>query len=246
VAQPKNRQEFIEWCLRRLGKPVIEINVDIDQVEDRIDEAISLFNDYHFDGTERIFFKHQVTSEDKANRYITIPENIIGVSSIFDISFTLTSSGMFSPKYQFLQHNLHDLSNGNMSHFVMSMQHLQYMEELLSGKQPIRYNRHVNKLHIDMDWNSMEVGSYIVVECYSVVDPKVYPDIWKDRWLQNYATALIKYQWGSNLTKFENMQLPGGVVFNGLQILTDAREELITLRDELVNSYSIPAFDLIG
>ena len=247
MAQPTDRNSFKEWCLRKLGKPVIEINVDQDQVEDRIDEALSYYWDYHFDGTEKIYLKHQITQTDIENSYIDVPENIIGVINIFNLSSTTTfSSDMFSAQYQFILNHIHELSDYNLTHFYMSMQHLQFMEEILAGKQPIRYNRHVNKLHIDTDWRNLTPGEYIIAECYRVVDPEVYADVWKDRWLQSYATAKIKYQWGSNLTKFEGMQLPGGVTFNGSQILSDAQQEIERLEEDMVNSYSLPAIDMIG
>ena len=247
MAQPTTRKEFREWCLRKLGKPVIEINVDIDQAEDRIDEALSYYWDYHFDGTERIFLKHQVTQTDLDNRYIPVPENVIGAVRIFNLASTPTfSSSMFSAKYQFILNHIHELTDYNLVNFYMSMQHLQFMEEILAGAQPIRYNRHVNKLYIDTDWEYVSVGDYIVAECYQIVDPDTYTDVWKDRWLQNYATAKIKYQWGTNLTKFTGMQLPGGVQFNGEQILADARDELLRMEEEMISSYSLPVMDMIG
>ena len=247
MAQPTTRKEFKEWCLRKLGKPVIEINVDPDQVDDRLDEALSYYWDYHFDGAEQTFLKHQITEEDKTNGYITVPENIIGVINIFNVSSTsLSTSNMFSAQYQFVLNHLHEFANYDLVNYYMNMQHIQFMEEMLSGRQPIRYNRHVNKLHIDTDWEKLSVGNYIVAEAYRVVDPNLYQDVWKDRWLQNYTTAKIKYQWGSNLTKFNNMQLPGGVTFNGEQILADAREEIQRLEDEMITSYSLPVYDMIG
>lgn len=247
MAQPTTRAEFKEWCLRKLGKPVIEINVDQDQVDDRVDEALAYYWDYHFDGTERTYYKYQITSQDIANKYITIPENIIGVVSIFDLSSSLsTGSGMFNVQYQFVLNNLYELVNFEFLHYYMTMEHIQFMEQMLVGKQPIRYNRNVNKLYIDTNWERLTVGSYIIVEAYQVVDPAVYADVWKDRWLQNYATAKIKYQWGSNLTKFSGMQLPGGVQFNGEKILGDAQEELTRMEQEMISSYSLPVYDMIG
>lgn len=247
MAQPTTRKEFKEWCLRKLGKPVIEINVDQDQVDDRVDEALSYYWDYHFDGAEKTFLKHQITAQDKANGYVDVPENIIGVINIFNLGSNITAStGMFNVQYQFVLNNIHDFVNYNMTNFYMSMQHLQFMEEILVGMQPIRYNRHINRLYIDTDWDRLNEGDYIVAECYSIVDPTVYADVWKDRWLQNYATAKIKYQWGSNLTKFVGMSLPGNVQFNGEQILNDAREEILRLEEEMISSYSLPVVDMIG
>lgn len=247
MAQPTTRKEFKEWCLRKLGKPVIEINVDPDQVDDRVDEALSWYWDYHFDGTERTYFKHQITDTDKENGYITIPENIIGAVKVFNLSSNPAfSSSMFSAKYQFVLNHLHELTDYNLTNFYMSMMHLQYMEEILAGMQPLRYNRHVNKLHVDTNWDNVPTGTYIVAECYQIVDPEVYTDVWKDRWLQNYASAKIKYQWGSNLTKFNGMTLPGNVQFNGEQILKDAEDEIRRLEEEMITSYSLPVQDMIG
>ena len=247
MAQPTTRKEFKEWCLRKLGKPVIEINVDQDQVDDRVDEALSYYWDYHFDGAEKMFLKHQITEEDKVNGYITVPENIIGVINIFNMNATsLSTSNMFSAQYQFVLNHLHEIANYDIVNYYMNMQYIQFMEEVLAGAQPIRYNRHVNKLYVDTNWKNIPVGTYLVAEAYQIVDPNIYVDVWKDRWLQNYATAKIKYQWGSNLTKFNGMQLPGGVTFNGEQILNDAREEIIKLEDDMINSYSLPVVDMIG
>ena len=130
--------------------------------------------------------------------------------------------------------------------YYMAMQHIQTLEELLVGKQPLRYNRHINRLYIDMNWDKVDIGDYIIAECYQIVDPETYSDVWKSNWLQKYATALIKKQWGSNLTKFEGMQLPGGVQFNGLKILDDAAAEVEKLETEVITSYSLPVADMIG
>jgi hypothetical protein len=246
MPQPTNRLDFKEWCLRKLGKPVIDINISDDQAEDRIDEALSYYWDYHFDGTEKTYFKYQLTATDIANGYITIPESIIGVVNIFDISSYLTASGMFNAKYQFMLNNITDIASYSMLNYVMTRQHIELMEDILSGQSPMRYNRHMNRLYIDMDWKKVVEGQYVVAECYNIVDPNIYVDVWKDRWLQNYATAKMKYQWGSNLTKFENMQLPGGVMFNGQQILSDARDEIMQLEDEMISSYSLPVHNMIG
>ena len=246
MAQPVSRAELKEWCLRKLGKPVIEINVDDDQVEDRIDEAISYYHDYHYDGTEKVYFKHQIDANTISNGYITIPENIIGVVNLFDIGDATFNTNMFDIRYQIALNEAFNLANMNMANYHATMQHLSLIEEILVGKQPLRYNRHVNKLHIDMNWEKVDVGDYLIAECYQALDPDTYTDMYKDRWLQNYATAKIKYQWGSNLTKFTDFQMPGGVTFNGQRILDDAIAEIGRLEDEMISSYSLPVHDLVG
>ncbi len=247
MAVPTSRFEFKEWCLRKLGKPVIEINVDDDQVNDRIDEALRYYWDYHFDGTEKLYYKHQVTSVDITNHYITLPENIIGAVRIFPIGDpTISSSDIFNIRYQIALNDLYTLTSVSMVPYVMLMEHLALIQQVLVGEQPIRYNRHLNRLNIDMDWGKIKEGEYLLVEAYSVVDPDVYTDAWGDRWLQQYATAKIKLQWGSNLTKFTGMQLPGGITFNGDKIYEDAKAEIEKLEAEMISSYSLPVSDMIG
>jgi hypothetical protein len=126
------------------------------------------------------------------------------------------------------------------------MQHIQFIEELLVGRQPIRFNRNINRLYIDMDWTKLQVGDHIIAECYQIVDPETFPDVYKDRWLLAYAAEKIKYQWGANITKFDGMQLPGGVQFNGSKIMDDAAAEIAKLEQEMISSYSLPVSDMVG
>lgn len=247
MAVPTTKDEFKAYCLRKLGAPVIEINVDEDQVDDRVDEALRYYWDYHFDGSEKIYYKHQITEQDQANKYITLPENIIGAVSIFSIGDpSIRANDLFNIRYQIALNDLYTLTNVSLVPYYMVMEHLALITDMLVGKQPIRYSRHKDKLYVDMDWNTLPVGTYLLVEAYEVVDPEVYPDAYNDRWLQNYATALIKKQWGSNLTKFVGMSLPGGVQFNGEKIYNDAVEEIQKMEQEMISSYSLPVLDMIG
>lgn len=247
MAVPSSRNDFKEWCLRKLGKPVIEINVDDDQVEDRIDESLRYYWDYHFDGSNLIYYKHQVTQNDIDNKYITLPENIIGAVRIFPLSSSfVNTSDMFNIRYQIALNDLYTLTSVSLVPYYMVMQHLGVMQELLVGQQPIRYNRHRNQLNIDMSWDMVKVGEFILVEAYEVVNPDTWSDAWGDRWLQQYATSKIKMQWGTNLKKYEGMQLPGGLSFNGQKIYDEAKEEIETLEKEMISSYSLPVMDMIG
>jgi len=242
----QTRNDFKEYCLRRLGKPVIEINVDDQQVEDRIDEALKYYWDYHFDGTEKIFYKYQITAQDIANGWIPVAPNIIGVVRIFPIGDYIATNNIFNIRYQIALNDLYTLTYQSMVPYYMAFQQLQLLEQLLVGEQQIRYNRHGEKLYIDTDWTKLTVGSYVVAEAYQIVDPEVYSDVWNDRWLQRYAAALIKRQWGTNLTKFVNMTLPGGVQYNGERILDDAEKEIEKYEQEMISSYSLPVVDMIG
>ena len=247
MATPTTKATFKEYCLRKLGKPVIEINVDDDQVDDRVDEAIRYWYDYHFDGSERVYYKHAITETDVANKYITLPENIIGAVSIFSMGDpSIRSDDLFNIRYQIALNDIYTLTNVSLVPYYMVMEHLALMTELLVGKQPIRYSRHKDRLHIDMDWNTVAIGEFLLVEAYEVIDPETWTDAYNDRWLQNYATTLIKEQWGSNLTKFTGMTLPGGVQFNGEKIYDDAVAERRKLEEEMISGYSLPVLDMIG
>ena len=247
MAVPTTRAAFKEYCLRRLGKPVIEINVDEDQVEDRIDDALRYYWDYHFDGAEKVYYKHAVTSTDRTNKYITLPENIIGAVSIFSIADpSIRSDDLFNIRYQIALNDLYTLTSVSMLPYYMVMENLALIAEMLVGKQPIRYNRHVNKLYVDMDWNTLTDGEFLLVEAYQIVDPTDYVDVWKDQWLMRYSTALIKRQWGANLSKFTGMTLPGGVQFNGQTLYNEAIQEIDILEREMINSYSLPVLDMVG
>jgi hypothetical protein len=246
MAVPTTRAAFKEYCLRRLGKPVIEINVDEDQVEDRVDDALRYYWDYHFDGTEKIYYKHLVTDTDKTNKYITVPDNVIGAVNLFNIADpSIRSDDLFNIRYQIALNDLYTLTSVSMVPYYMVMEHLSLISEMLVGKQLLRFNRHMNRLYIDMDWNSLS-NEYLLVEAYQIIDPTEYVDVWKDQWLLRYATALIKRQWGSNLTKFTGMQLPGGLTFNGEKIYNDAVAEITDLEDKMISSYSLPVMDMVG
>ena len=247
MAVPSTREAFKNYCLRRLGEPVIDVNVDDEQVEDRIDEALKYYQDYHFDGTERVLIKHVVTATDVTNGYITLSDNVIGINRILDIGQAVQSSNLFNIRYQIHLNDLFDLSASSYVPYVTAMRHVESLEELFVGKKPIRYNRHTNKLHIDMDWdNDVEADEYIIVDAYQILDGDTYTELWGDRWLARYTTALIKRQWGSNLTKFEGLQMPGGVTFNGAKIYDDAESEIQKLEEEMIVNYSLPVQDMIG
>ena len=241
-----NTEEFKDWILRKLGAPVIQINVADEQVDDRIDEAIDFWRDYHYNGSQLVYLKHQITQDDIDNGYVTLPSQLLGISGIFNLNTSIsTGSGIFNVQYQFVLNNLEDITGYNITNYYMAMQHMEFLQEMLVGKPMIRYNKHVNKLFIDGS-TAMTVGNYIIIEAYDVIDSDTYSDVWTDRWLQNYSSALVREQWGLNLTKFSGMQLVGGVAFNGEQILAEAREDRMRMEEEAVTSLQPLNYNYIG
>lgn len=244
---PTSRDDFKEVCLRRLGKPVINIELDDDQIDDIIDYSLKYFADYHYDGSQIIYYKHQVTDQDKVNRYITLPENILGAVRVFPVSGLFTANdGLFNIQYQIALNDLYTLTNVSMVPYYMMRQHLNLIQEILVGQIPIRFNRHKNRLNLDFDWSRIDTGQFLLVEAHEVIDPEEFSDVWGDRWLAMYVTAQMKKQWGTNLKKFGGMSLVGGVQFNGQVIYDEAVQEIQNLEAEMINSYSTPLQDFVG
>ncbi len=249
MATPTSRDTFKEYCLRTLGKPVVDINVDDQQAEDRIDDALQYYRDYHFDGTERILKTIQITQTIKDNKQIDLssesPE-IIGVTRLFEVGDSTQSSNLFNIRYQIHLNDLFDFTSSTYLPYVTAMRHVENLEEIFIGKQPIRFNRHKNIVNIDTAKEDLTVDEYLILDGYAVIDPSTYTDVWSDWWLRRYATCLIKKQWGENLKKFEGMQMPGGLTFNGQKIWEEATEEQSRLEQEVLNSYSLPVMDMEG
>lgn len=244
MAAINNRTEFKDNCLRALGAPVINIDVTDEQISDRIDDALDMYGKYHFDGTFHMFFKHQITDDDKANGYITLPDNMMGIVRVFPMhGMAYTGGDMFDIRYQIVMNDLHNLTHTSMVPYVTTMTHLNAMQELLVGMIPLRYNKIDQKLYLDMDWDYVETGHYLIVECFEVVDPDEHSKVWNEVWLKRYTRELIKRQWGANLSKFVNMTMPGGIVMNGSEIYLQANQEIEKLERELEDKYFNPVLD---
>jgi hypothetical protein len=247
MSSPATREQLKDWCLRQLGFPVVEINVDDEQVEDAIDLAFQYFRDFHVDGVERWYFKHLITNEDITNRYITIPDNIIGVTRVFPFGSTNSTVNMFDLRYQLRLHELYDFTSTSYVNYALTQQHIRTLDLLFSGETPIRFNRHTNKLFIDWDWQTkVDTNEYIVVEGFIIIDPDAYNKAYNDRMLKKLATAYIKKQWGNNMKKFQGMQLPGGITMNGQQIYNEAVDEIDKLEQLIRATHEEPPQFIIG
>lgn len=244
------KQQFIDYCLRRLGFPVIEINVDPDQIEDRISDALQYFVDRHADGTQKVYYIKAVDQTDLTNRYLNLDPSvtldadghsldIVGVTRIFPIMDSQATINMFDLRYQLRLNELYDFTSASYVNYTLTQQHLRSLEIMFTGEVPIRFNRHMRRLYVDWAWGSQEApaGTIIVVECYATLNPDVYTWVWNDRWLKEYATALIKRTWGANLKKFNNIQLPGGVTLNGDKIYDEAYEDIMRLEEEMESQH---------
>tara|TARA_B100001029_G_C15028725_1_gene435409 strand:- start:55 stop:870 length:816 start_codon:yes stop_codon:yes gene_type:complete len=271
MAIPTTKATFKSYCLRALGFGVIDINVSDDQADDRIDEALQYFAQYHYDGIEKMYLKYQVTADDitraasnttttatdtvdssvtasfgEGNGYIPMPSSVVSVLNIFPFDDQATNN-MFDIRYQLRLNDLYDFSSTSIIHYQMTMQQLDFLSHILVGEKPIRFNQHQNRLYIDMDWsNDITAGEYLIIECYRKIDPSTYTDIFDDIYLKRYATALIKRQWGANLSKFSGVAMLGGVTMNGETIYTQAQEELEKLEEQIQLSFETPIDYMVG
>ena len=272
MAKPNSKDGLKEYALRKLGKPVLEINVDDDQVDDLIDDAIQYFHERHGEGIDRVFLKHKllevekttltgvastttVTStqggipsleyEENAN-FLPLPDSVIGVNKVFKMDSSNISAGMFNIKYQIFLNDLYYYGAIDLLNYSQVKSYLETIDYLLNPDTQVRFNKKNGKLYLDIDLNELTENHYLIIDCYRVVDPESETAVYNDHWLKQYTTSLIKRQWGQNLIKFQGVKLPGGLELNGRQIYDDAVAEIEKHEEKLMTEYALPPLDMVG
>ena len=339
--QPATETELKEYCLRRLGKPVIDVNISDEQQDDLFDEALQIFQSYHYDGSTQTYLPKEITASTQKlasaptgtfqqneyitggtsalrvkfhdyhsanttiryydpekknssnaiaigdgdtyyrdvtttwtasetitgatsgatatvhasttqsigaidNHYISLDEKYSGISGILPFTSNFKGTGMFSVKYQFALNELYRLGT-DMKNWVFAQQHLRTIDDLFGGKPQFRFNQHLDRLYLDIDWDQdVDIDDIIIIRAHEVLDVTTFTDGYNDEFLKKYLATLFKKQWGQNLMKFEGIQMPGGVTLNGRQLYDDAREELTLLNEELYTRYSGPDQFIVG
>ena len=281
MAKPSTRQGLIDYCLRKLGAPVLEINVADDQIDDLVDDALQLFNERHFDGVERMYLKYKLTQEDldrgqakntdgvgivttsatstnisgygtttnswyETSNFLQVPDSVVGIEKIFKFDSSTISGGMFSIKYQLFLNDLYQFNSVNLLQYAMTKSYLEDIDFLLTTDKQVRFNKRQDRLYLDIDWGAETVGNWLVLDCYRALDPNSFTQVYNDSFLKLYVTALIKRQWGQNLSKFKGVKLPGGIEMNGGEILSQAESEIESLRSRMVTEYELPPYDFVG
>ncbi len=246
MAKPLNREQFKDLVLRKCGLPVIELEIDDEQIEDAIDEALKYYHDYHFDGSERAFYAHQLTPTDITNGYITLPADIHYVTKVMELGTNALTNNIFGARYQFALNDFFNITSMNLSYYSNTMRYISLISEMFSTLPALTYNRHVRRLYVHMNWaqNTTE-SKYLILECTRIIDPDVYPEVWNDRWLTNYATILVRRQIGIHLMKY-TITLPGNVSYNGESIYNLAEQEKEKMEEQMITSFSTPPYDLWG
>ena len=285
MAKPSTRQGLIDYALRKLGAPVLEINIDDDQIDDLVDDALQLFNERCFDGVEEMFLKHEFTQQEidrgkihpgstgisnssivgsagtstsiagygttvsqftENSNFIQVPDSVIGIEKIFKFDTSSISGGMFSIKYQLFLNDLYYFNSVELLQYSMVKSYLEDIDFLLTPERQIRFNKKQNRLYLDMDYNSLAEGDFIVIDCQRALDPDDFTKIYNDPFVKMYLVALMKRQWGQNLIKFRGVKLPGGLELNGREIYEDGERELESIKQKMQLEYELPPLDFIG
>ena len=287
MAKPSTRQGLIDYCLRQLGAPVLEINVDDDQIDDLVDDTIQYFNERHYDGVEKMYLKYEISQDDidrgkgvdvasgnqvncktgvgivtttatstgiaattfnfyENSNFIQVPDSVIGVERLFKFDTSSISGGMFSIKYQMFLNDLYYFNSVELLQYSMTKSYLESIDHLLTTDKQIRFNKRQDRLYLDIDWGSQSAGNFIVLECYRALDPESFSQVYNDSFVKRYLTAVIKRQWGRNLSKFRGVKLPGGIELNGAEILQQAEQELSDIKSRMTMEYEMPPLDFIG
>jgi hypothetical protein len=280
MSKPTSRQELVDYCLRRLGAPILEVNLADEQIDDAVDDALQYFHERHFDGVERMYLKYKITEEDvnrgvapspsgvgivtttgtanisgvgtanfnfyENSNFIQVPDSIIGIEKIFKFDTSSISSGMFSIKYQLFLNDLYYFNSVELLQYAMVKSYLEDIDFLLSTDKQIRFNKRQNRLYLDIDWKSKAKDTFIIIDCYRILDPNDFTKVYNDSFLKKYLTALLKRQWGQNLIKFRGVKLPGGIELNGRELYEDAEKELESIRQRMSMDYELPPYDFVG
>jgi len=248
MASVTSRQGLIDYCLRRLGQPVVEINVDEDQLEERIDDAIAFFQEYHFDGVEKVFNKHVLTQSNIDNEYVSIDNTVISVVRVLPVpSFDSFQGGFFNEEYQMRLNDLNNFSGSSLIQWSMKLRNFAQIEQLFSIAPQMMFNRKQDRLYLETDWaDKFNVGSILIVEAYRALNAETWPQVYNDLFLKQYATALIKRQWGENIKKFAGVVLPGGITLDGKTIYDEAVEEIRLIEEQMSLKYELPIDGYMG
>lgn len=261
----QSSEDLINYCLRLLGSPVVEVNVDWQQCEDRLNDALQYFVERHFDGVEKVWFKHQITQQDIDRGYIKISDisypngvdgptgkDIVSVVRIHQFG-NFASINMFDIRYQMaltdyfgINRNLSGVYSMGLASYDSTKRYIKMIEDMFQPEKTIRFSKVTDRLNLDMDWKEFVVGDWICILAYAALDPEKYTKIYDDRYLKRYLTALIKKQWGSNMSKFDGVQLPGGVTMRGSQIYAEAVNEIAMIEQEMMHSYELPIDFMTG
>ena len=266
MASPNSRADLITYCKRQLGEPVLQVNIDDEQVNNVIDDTIQFFQENCYNGMERAYLFHEITADDKTRfadtvtttsgitdwketkNYIRVPDHVVGITRVFGLVSNSIRSNLFGVEYQLFLNDLYAFGSLDILNYYMNKQYLETLDMVLNNGsfQQFRYTMRRDRLYMDLDKDFLKEGTNVLIECHRLIDPTDATEMYNDMFVKKYATALMKKQWGQNLIKYNNVQLPGGITLNGRELYTDALAEIEKIESEVLSKYAIPPMDMIG
>jgi len=266
MASPSSRADLITYCKRQLGEPVLQVNIDDEQVNNVIDDTIQFFQENCYNGMERCYLRHEITADDttrfagklttsngttdweEATNYIPIPDHVVGITKVFGLVSNSIRSNLFGVEYQLFLNDLYAFGSLDILNYYMTKQYLETLDMVLNNGsfQQFRYTMRRDRLYLDINKEFLDEGKYLLIEAHRLIDPNDATEMYNDMFVKKYATALMKKQWGMNLIKYNNVQLPGGITLNGRELYTDALAEIEKIESEVLSKYAIPPMDAIG
>lgn len=270
-----SKQDFIDYAFRQLGAPVLQINIDQQQAEDRLEEALLFMYERHFDFNQRALFLVPVTSQDRSNKYFDIStignalgaqlktdssgatyywpsaNDILTISKVYPAG-NAVGDYIFDIRYQLTLYDFFGLyfnQAGNqapLASYMESMSYLEGINDVFNYPMAFTYQKTTNRLWLDVDITKLSGTSYLLIEAYTKIDEDLYPKVWDDRIFRKYYVALLKKQWAQNLSKFNGIPLPGGASINSAAIMSEAMKELQEVDIELRKVYEPPIDPMIG
>ena len=196
-------------------------------------------------GTSTVGLSTSFNFEENQN-YLQMPPSVIGVYQIFKIRSDTVYDGLFNIKYQLFLNDLYQFGSIDLLQYSMVQTYLEDITFLLNPDMKFRFNIRQDRLYIDTDFKTINVDDHFVIDCFRILDPNDFTQVYNDQFLKRYFTALCKKQWGMNLIKFQGVQLPGGIQLNGRQIYDDGVRELDEIRSKMSSDYEMPPLDMIG
>ena len=266
ATRPASKTELKDYALRRLGFPTIDINVATEQLDDLIEEAIDYYQEYHYNGSIQTFMRIEVTEAIKTqakgftqegstpwygqDNYVSTPPGTLGVNHVYTNigASSIVPGNIFNIKYQIFLNDIYSMTHGQILHYFLTSQYLETLDFVTNSQanRRVKWNEHSNRLYLDFDWQDLTAGDYIMVDMTMRQDPDTYTDMYNDNWLKDYVEALFQQQWGRNLSKYDGIQMLGGVTLNGRQILEDASTFKSDLEKDLRDRYETPPLDIVG
>lgn len=269
------RQDFIDFTFRQLGAPVIQINVDPEQAQERLDDALLFMQERHFDFNQRALYLVPITEQIITQKYFDVStfepalgaqlktysggntaywpaaNDIVSISKVYPAG-NAVGDYIFDIRYQLTLYDFFGLyfnqagSQAPLASYMEGLSYLEGINDVFNYPAAFTYSKTTNRLWLDIDMSKLVSTGYLLIEAYVKIDPELYPKVWDDRIFRRYYAALLKKQWAQNLSKFGGIPLPGGASINAAAMMGDAMKELADVDNELRKVYEPPIDPMIG